>query len=122
MSTQLVNVALSVQYLHFLLGQILLPLCLSDCCLVFLPMSLPSLPALIAEEPLVSAVPIGLNFHTLQGGRTDGGATYYGEPKMSSAEQFGVLCAVRSAAVPMALRRHATRILAPFRLSAEPDR
>jgi hypothetical protein len=40
---------------------------------------------------MARAVPLGLDFHTLKGKRTDGGRTWWGEPKMSSIQQYEVV-------------------------------
>lgn len=68
-------------------------------------------------------VPLGLDLHTLMGARTNRGKTWWGEPKMTAAEQYRALCAARQAAAPLAARGHTRlRILAPFRPGAEPIR
>ena len=68
-------------------------------------------------------VPLGLDLHTLRDARTNRGKPWWGEPKMTSPEQYRVLCAMRQAALPLAARGHTRlRILAPFRPGAEPIR
>jgi hypothetical protein len=68
------------------------------------------------------AVPLGLDFHTLDGPRTQRGKTWWGEPKMSPDQQYAVLCSLRIEVSTWALRTNRHRILAPFRTVSEPIR
>lgn len=69
------------------------------------------------------AVPLGLDFHTLNGARTQRGKTWWGEPRMSPDQQYAVLCNLRTEAPPSwAERPNRDRILAPFRTVSEPIR
>ena len=69
------------------------------------------------------AVPLGLDFHTLIGARTQRGKSWWGEPRMSPDQQYAVLCSLRTEApLSWAERPNRDRILAPFRTVSEPIR